>query len=224
MEPSVTVGLPVFDGERFVARAIKSLLEQDILPESSFEIVISDNASTDATEEICRGLARQDSRIRYYRNEENLGAARNFNRVVELARGRYFKWAAHDDWCAPSFLRRCAYELDRDGGAVLCFTEMGVVDDSGTVFRTHRNHIDRMGSTFPRRRLHGVLWSLRDPTALVFGLIRTDALRRSGMIRNTPEPDRILIGELSLHGSFRRIDEVLFFHYGPPGQDRKSVV
>lgn len=214
MTALVTVGLPVFNGERFLPRAIESLLHQDY---TSFEIVISDNASTDTTEEICRVYARQDSRIRYYRNPSNLGAANNFNRVVELAQGRYFKWAAHDDWCAPSFLSRCVDELGSDPGTVLCFTAMGVVDDTGAVFRTHRNVIAHMRSPSPQRRLHGVLWTLRDPTAVVFGLIRTDALRRSGMIRNAPEPDRILLGELSLLGGFRRIEDVLFFHYGPPG-------
>lgn len=214
MRPSVTVGLPVFNGERFVARAIESYLRQNY---TSFEIVISDNASTDATEEICRAYARQDDRIRYYRNPSNFGAAKNFNRVVELARGRYFKWAAHDDWCAPSFLRRCVDELERDPAAILCFTAMGVCDDSGSIFRTYQNVITDMTSTSPQQRLHGVLWSLRDPTAPIFGLIRTDALRRSGLIRNATEADRILLGELSLLGSFRCINEVLFFHYAPQG-------
>ena len=96
--PRVSVGIPVFNGERFLAETIESILAQTF---KDFEIVISDNASTDRTEEICRSYAARDPRIRYNRNDTNRGAAWNHNRVFELARGEYFKWQSHDDFCAP---------------------------------------------------------------------------------------------------------------------------
>ena len=91
--PLVSIGMPVFNGEDYVEAALDSILTQTF---TNFELIISDNASTDRTEEICNDFADSDDRIRYYRQEKNLGAAANFNRVFELSSGKYFKWAAHD--------------------------------------------------------------------------------------------------------------------------------
>ena len=99
--PRVSIGLPVYNGENFLEFALDSILGQTF---QDFELIISDNASTDATESICRRYAAKDSRIRYYRNPNNQGAAQNYNRVFALARGEYFKWAAHDDVCKPNYL------------------------------------------------------------------------------------------------------------------------
>ena len=110
-KPRVTIGMPVYNGAALVGAALESILAQTL---TDFELIISDNASTDATAEVCRSYAAKDRRIRYYRNEKNLGAAPNFNRVVELATNGvpYFKWAAHDDVIAPTFLEKCARVLD----------------------------------------------------------------------------------------------------------------
>src|SRR3954470_1068595 len=92
--PRVSIGLPVYNGQRFLAPAVSSLLAQTF---ADFELVICDNASTDDTEAICRRFAERDPRVRYHRNEQNVGAAPNFNRALALSTGQYFKWAAHDD-------------------------------------------------------------------------------------------------------------------------------
>src|SRR3546814_4612052 len=107
--------MPVYNGERYVASAIESLLAQDF---EDFELIISDNGSTDRTEEICREFASRDPRIRYVREEENQGASWNFNRVFELARGEYFRWACHDDACEPTHLSRCVELLDESPPSV----------------------------------------------------------------------------------------------------------
>ena len=106
--PRVSIGIPVYNGGRFIKEAIDSILAQTF---EDFELILSDNASTDETEEICKEYATLDRRIRYYRNEENLGAAKNYNRVFELSNGEYFKWASHDDLCAPEYLERCIAAL-----------------------------------------------------------------------------------------------------------------
>src|SRR4051812_10231830 len=103
-DPVVSIGMPVYDGANYIRRAAQSILTQDY---EDFELIISDNASTDETESICRELAESDGRIRYFRNDTNIGASRNYNKVFQLAKGRFFKWAAHDDECHPSMLRRC---------------------------------------------------------------------------------------------------------------------
>jgi glycosyltransferase involved in cell wall biosynthesis len=89
--PRVSIGLPVFNGEKYLAEALDSILSQTY---RDFKLIISDNASTDRTEQICREYAAKDRRIRYYRNEKNIGAPKNFNRVFELSSGKYFRWDA----------------------------------------------------------------------------------------------------------------------------------
>jgi glycosyltransferase involved in cell wall biosynthesis len=210
----------VYNGERYLARAIDSLLGQDF---HDFELVISDNASTDETEVICRDYASRDPRIRYHRNERNIGAVGNFNRTLELSSGEYFRWAAHDDWCAPEFLSRCVEVLDDDPSTVLCFTAMAVADAEGRVFRVQREHLDGAASPQPRVRFHTVLWSLVDCTSPVFGLMRARTLRQNRLrLPNAPELDRILIGEISLFGRIKQLPEVLFFHHGPPGHPQRD--
>lgn len=90
----VSIGMPVYNGEKYIREAIDSLLEQTF---GDFELIISDNASTDATESICRTYAEQDSRIRYVRQPNNIDALPNFQFVLNEANGEYFMWAACDD-------------------------------------------------------------------------------------------------------------------------------
>src|SRR5262249_60446249 len=104
-----SVGLPVFNGESYLESAITSVLGQTF---EDFELIICDNASTDRTAEICNDYAARDSRIRYFRNPRNLGAAPNYNLAFSQARGRYFKWLAHDDRMRPSFLAKTVRVLD----------------------------------------------------------------------------------------------------------------
>src|SRR5215469_16516475 len=117
--PRVSIGLPVWNGEKYIRSAVDSILRQDY---TDFELIISDNASTDATQDICREYAAKDPRIRYYRNEKNIGASANFNRLVELARGELFKWATHDDIHMPGFLGRCIEIIDQAPSTVALVT------------------------------------------------------------------------------------------------------
>src|SRR5262249_36899823 len=127
-KPRVSIGMPVYHGEPFLKEALDSILAQTY---SDFELIISDNASTDRTQEICTAYAAKDKRIQYSRNDKNLGAAKNYNRVFELSSGEYFKWAAHDDICAPDFLVRCITVLDQDPSVVLCYPREIGIDEQG---------------------------------------------------------------------------------------------
>ena len=126
--PRVTIGLPVYNGENYLAEAIESLLSQTF---TDFELVICDNGSTDRTEQVCRAFAARDARIRYYRESQNRGLAWNFSRTFELARGRYFKWQAHDDLCGPTLLERSVEALDRDPALVLACARRTIIDHDG---------------------------------------------------------------------------------------------
>ncbi len=109
MGPRISIGMPCYNSERWISPAIESLLGQTF---EDFELIVSDNASSDGTWDIVQRYAASDDRIRPYRNPENLGASANFNRVFELARGPYFKWASSNDWCAPGLLDACHDALD----------------------------------------------------------------------------------------------------------------
>ncbi|MER3486233.1 MAG: hypothetical protein C4345_09945 [Chloroflexota bacterium] len=128
--PRVSIGLPVYNRQQYVGEAIESILAQTF---ADFELIISDNASTDATGVICQEYARKDARVRYYRNAINIGAAKNFNRVFHLSSGEYFKWMASDDICAPTFIERCVEALDGDTGAVLAYSRARCIDEHGAV-------------------------------------------------------------------------------------------
>ena len=130
--PRVSVGLPVCNGENYLDAAVRSILSQDY---EDFELVISDNASTDRTQEICLDFARQDPRVKYSRLAANCGAVSNFQRVFRLSTGDYFKWAAHDDVCTPDFLERCVAVLERDPAVVLCCGQTQLINDDGSPVR-----------------------------------------------------------------------------------------
>jgi glycosyltransferase involved in cell wall biosynthesis len=217
--PRVSVGIPVFNGEQFLAEALDSILAQTF---KDFEIVISDNGSTDRTELICCSYAARDPRIRYYRNDTNRGAAWNHNRVFELARGEYFKWQSHDDVCAPEFLEACVPVLDDNPGIVLCFTQTQIVDEGGRpLSKYHVPAMTRMDSPHPYQRFHGAIcpkhWCFE-----VYGLGRTAVLRQTPLIASYTGSDRVLLADLALRGRFHEIRAYLFFNRDHPTRSLKT--
>ncbi len=218
-EPTVSIGLPVFNGERFLARAIDSVLAQTF---EHWELLISDNGSADSTVAIARQYADRDPRIRVRVNEQNMGAVANFESVFRETSGRYFMWLAHDDWIDPRYVDRCVGILEARPDLVMAFAGMNVVDDTGRPFRHRTETIDGADSLNAVVRFHAILWGLVDPTSPVFGIARRSALEQTGLIRNSNEPDRILVGELSLLGGIHQDPDLLFFHYGPPGHTRRD--
>jgi glycosyltransferase involved in cell wall biosynthesis len=205
--PLVSIGLPVYNGERFVARALDSLLAQDL---DDFEVIISDNASVDTTVEICELYADRDPRIRIYRNPENLGLVRNFNRTFELARGKYFKWATHDDWHSPESLRLTVKALEARPDAVLCATGVSIVDENGKEFGRWIPSVD-LEDPRPHERMHRLLWTLAE-THPMYGLLRASALRQTHLMQNHVGSDRTLLAELSLLGPIVQIPDVVHFY------------
>lgn len=210
MVPRVTIGLPVRNGADFVSQAIESILAQSF---REFELIISDNASTDNTEEICRRYMGQDERISYVRYDRNVGAARNHNRLLEMAHGEFFKWAAHDDLIAPEYLARCVEVLDRDGSVVVCHARTKEIDEHGTVLKEYPP-LD-VGSDKSSERFRQCV-CVPHSQDVIFGVIRTDALRKTRLFGVYSSSDRVLLGELALLGRFYEVPEFLFFKRDHP--------
>jgi glycosyltransferase involved in cell wall biosynthesis len=211
------VGLPVFNGEDYVRAAIVALLGQTF---TDFELIVSDNGSGDATEGICRELARQDRRVTYTRSPKNRGASWNYSRVFELATGEYFKWAAHDDVCRPEFLRRCVEVLDREPEVVLCFTQTLTIDRNSDVIKQWGHEPDLGTAPAPHARYRQFLEPFE--THLVWGLIRRDVLARTALLGPYPSHDMPLLAELALHGEFRQVPEALFCHREHAGRSVRA--
>jgi len=222
--PKVSIGLPVYNGENFLSQALDSLLSQTY---SDFELVISDNASTDRTKEISQACAERDKRVRYFRYETNRGAAWNFNNVFELSAGKYLKWAAHDDICAPEFLERCVEVLERDPGIVVCFSKTVQIDAHGRHERK-RDHIElpNLGSARAHERFHDMI-AIPHECEAVFGVIRRDVLRQTPLIGNYISSDRVLLVLLSTYGRLHELPDYLFFqreHAGRSVRGREHEV
>lgn len=219
LAPRVTIGLPVYNGENFVAAAIEAVLTQTI---SDWELVIADNASVDSTESICRAYAARDRRIVYIRNPRNLGAAPNYNLTLERARGRYFKWLAHDDLMAPDCLEKACDALDARPGASVCATFIRFVGPDGGDVATYECLLPGADSDDPAERFAAL--TLRShPCTAVFGLFATDELRNSLQHATMHGADRALLSQMSLRGPFVQLPETLVWVREHPGRYTRRV-
>jgi glycosyltransferase involved in cell wall biosynthesis len=216
-KPRVSIGIPVHNGEKYLEAAIDSILAQTY---SDFEIILSDNASTERTAAICQAYAAGDQRIQYFRNEKNLGAAPNFNRVVELSSGEYFKWAAYDDVLAPEFLSRCVEVLDRNPAVVLCFPKSRIIDEDGIILGEHQFKAE---ASSPKPHIRFANLALHPDTGFqVFGLMRAEVASKTALIGSYPASDLVFLAELALYGQFHEIPEPLFLPRYHPEQSIKG--
>lgn len=217
--PRVSIGLPVFNGENYLEDAIRTTLAELY---SNFELIISDNASTDGTEAICRDYASQDKRIRYLRADRNLGAAPNYNRTFHEARGEYFKWSAHDDMTEPEFLARCVEALDSDPGVVLAHSRVRIVDHKGNEVEDY-DYRPCTSSPDPRRRFYDLLF-VPNNCFEFFGLNRRKILAQTQLHGTYPVGDRVTLSELAFRGRFHEHPEPLFLSREHPERSvRKHV-
>lgn len=202
--PLVTIGVPVYNGERYLERTIESLRAQTY---TELELLIADNASTDATHEICARLAALDKRIRVIRHPTNIGAPRNWNSLVGEARGKYFKWATANDVCAPEMVERCVAALEANSGAVLCHGRTRLTDEDDREIELYAGDVD-VQMPRPSERFAHVCRKMNLNNAMC-GLIRTEVLRRTGLDRLYPSGDMALSSELALHGTLILLPQVL---------------
>lgn len=201
----VSVGMPVYNGGRWLPQAIESLLTQTY---RNFELIISDNASTDDTEVICRGYEARDTRIKYYRNARNFGASDNYNAVVSRASGEYFKWASCNDVCKPSLIAHCVEVLDRQRDVVLCYPKTVLFNDVG-LMECYEDNMHLMQDE-PLARFERLLASMLLNNAMN-GLIRTKVLRQTSLIKIYLASDVNMMAELALRGKFFELPEYLYY-------------
>ncbi len=217
--PRVSIGLPVFNGANYVGQALDSILRQTF---EDFELIISDNASTDDTPAICQSYAARDRRIRYVRSDRNRGASPNWNHTFELASGDYFKWAAHDDVLHPEYLARTVAVMDAKPEVVLCQSLVEQIDAAGHPLSIYDSSLTGAGSPAAADRFATLVLQSHTCTEL-YGLIRRAALRRTRLHGAYHGGDRALLAELALCGRFVQIREPLLQVRDHPGRYTRSV-
>lgn len=204
-QPLISIGLPVWNGANFLDQAIQSVLAQT---EPDLELIISDNASTDVTEEICRGWLGRDDRVRYFRFSENQGASANHSKVVELARGTYFRWQAHDDLCHPDLVRRCIAEhRSSPHPLALVHPTAELIDDAGRVLGLDPTRLCTAAAR-PARRVWDCLMQVRYGTPM-YGVAELNTLRRTRLFDRFVSSDYVLFLEFALLGEIRQLPDVL---------------
>jgi glycosyltransferase involved in cell wall biosynthesis len=194
--PLVSVGLPVHNGDNFLEAAIRSVLSQTL---DDVELVVSDNASTDRTAEICRDFRASDRRVVYRRNPVNLGAAPNYDLAFAAAGGRYFKWLAHDDVLTPTYLERTVGMLERRPDAVLCNSIVEYIDAADRPLGEYDSGLDEADRARPSDRFAAM--TLRSHSCVdFFGVQRRSAMRGSLLHARFHGADRAYLAQMALRG------------------------
>lgn len=218
----VSIGMPVYNSEQHIEQALDSLLAQDW---EDWELIISDNKSTDGTGDICLEYAARDRRIRYYRNERNMGMVWNSNRVFELSSGTYFKWAGSHDYVSTSFITACKRILDSDPSVVLAYplTRLIGVEDQ-TITDIVPECVDTRGLP-TRSRVLMVVSTIEYCGIEFYGLFRASALRRCRRLLSAYGNDHVLMMEISVLGAIALVPEVLFFRrdFGPISKGDEKI-
>lgn len=204
--PLLSVGLAVRNGEPYLRQMIDSILAQTF---QDFELIISDNCSTDNTPAVCAEYAARDRRVRYLPLTANIGAVPNHNRTVQLARGRFFKYCAHDDIMAPTFLEKCLAALEQAPDAVVAYPRTMFIDANGASIR--EDTICLASAPGPAHERLDVFFQRISFINPLYGVIRTDVLRRTHLERSFLKSDQVLIAELLMHGRFVEVPEILFY-------------
>ena len=218
-KPRVSIGLPVYNGEKYLEKTLESILSQTF---SDFELIISDNGSSDRTADICKMYADRDSRVRYYRNEINLGVAPNYNRAFELSSSEYFKWADYDDILEPSFLAKCVDGLDKHPKAAVCFPKVRQIDENGDFIRDYESPADTSSPRPEIRFRNLVLYPEKAIQAM--GLMRSDLVKKTVMHGSYPSSDEVFLAHLALWGEYCEIPERLLNVRVHPGNSTAGVM
>ena len=205
--PAVTIGMPVYNGQRFIRQAIASVLAQSF---ADFELLVSDNASTDGTGQVCAEFAARDSRIRFVRQNQNIGAFLNFRYVTDHAAAPLLVWLAHDDVLDSGYLERCLQQMLANEHSVLVSSDFRIIDENGCTICTERLGAIRAAVPWKTRRTEFFKFPLYSNTFFCFyGMMRTAACRR--LFEQLPEPKSLSQSELPFLARLAAAGEISSF-------------
>ncbi|OYV49269.1 MAG: hypothetical protein B7Z77_08440 [Acidocella sp. 20-58-15] len=219
LPPKVSIGMPAYNGGDYIEAAIKSLLAQTA---GDFELIISDDASSDGTQAICEAYAALDPRIIYIRQPRNIGPGPNFMFVLKRARGPFFMWAAQDDIWAETWIATLVMNIRPSDIAVrggLRFMVNGEI----AVNRTPADY--PKGSYF--RIFMGTETTYNARNLYIYGLFHREALLSldlSVLLRNGYSWDFIFVFQLTAKGDLRCIPGTYQIYRLHPQSDGSQVM
>lgn len=226
--PKISVGLPVYNGEQFLRKRIDSVLDQTF---SDFELIISDNASTDSTSIICEEYTKKDNRIRYVRQEKNIGMMPNFYFLLHEAKSDYFVWAAVDDLWNPRFLEKNINALETDKKIVGSISQLTLYDESADIFKKEKEFLKKVGLSYRPHGTYSLVGTYEEkirtclkkfPYQLFYGVYRTDKLRRSIIREHFVSDTFAVVLNLLKYGDIYEVNEVLLYVF-PGGTSSKGI-
>jgi len=224
-QPTVCVGLPVYNGGTLLSQAIESILSQDF---ENIQLIISDNCSTDNTEETCLKYQKMDKRVKYYRFEENLGG-KNFTDLLARSNSSYFMWAAHDDLHERSFISKCLEKIGSDPSIALVYPRTKVLDANSRFLGIANDHLNTDQDN-PIERFRHLIWEI-GMCNMFYGLYRTSMIRKAHVWGDTLFADNLVLAEIALLGKIVQIDDVLFirrltrnYNYKTPDERYEQLI
>ena len=233
--PKISIGIPVYNGEKFIRKCIESVLQQN---NRNFELIISDNASTDSTPEICKEFLNKDDRISFVRQDKNMGQNWNFNFLLEKANGEYFVWVAADTFLLPEFIEKNIAVLESQDKAVGCISRIKIDESYNDKYKKEKQILKKIGlvyrpyDTLPitgnyMERIRKYLKHF--PWEMFYSVYRTEPLRKSFVRGYLLGKDYFVGNDASLvlnvlkHGEIQVVDEFLLVSI-PSGAASKGMV
>ena len=206
-KPILSIALPAYNEEKHLAEALDSIMYQLSDVQFDYEVLILDNASTDQTKNIGEKYASKYPKIRYIRNESNVGAIENSNKAVKLSNGEFFMWVGAHDILSDNYIQNCLQIMQSDSSAVVAYPRTIWIDENGNELNIKSGFIDTRGD-WVISRFNLTLWTNQHA---MYGLIRSDALKKTRLMKQMIASDAILLLELSLLGSFAHVPEAIWY-------------
>jgi len=206
----VSIGMPVYNGSEFIRKALDSLLNQT---HKNFELIISDNQSTDNTEIIVQEYIKKDNRIRYIKRQKNEGAISNLNKVFSMANYDYFMWASHDDFWSKDYIEFCLDGFNLNNNIVLSTVISSIVDSNSEdeIARDYGLDTTNINSIKKFISYRKYLRTFPGADCIFYGLFDRRSLLKVMPMQNVVASDHLLLSKLSLNGDFHRLHKNLFY-------------
>ena len=221
----ISIGLPVYNGERFLRSKIDSILNQTY---TNFELIISDNCSNDETQKICEEYIKKDNRIKYHRQEKNFGVTWNFEFVLEKSNGDYFMWTGVDDILLPEFIEKNIIVLEENKECVASISKINSYQPDDEIIQIDKNDLEysefikkirnyvRPRSIFPIRgdfQTKARAYLKKSSCQVIYSIFKSDVIKKSIISESFLGNDWAIFLNVLKYGNLAVIDEVLMYEY-----------
>jgi glycosyltransferase involved in cell wall biosynthesis len=215
----ITVGIPCYNEEKYIARAIESVVNQSF---QDIEIIISDNCSTDGTSAIIKHYLDVDSRITYHRQPHFVYAYTNFRYLLKKSKSKYFTWLAADDFFHPKWLEVAVNFLEANPEVIMAYSRVDMIDDNMNIKDYPLDGFLDTTELEPKVAIREAMIKRRCTSDGLYGLYRTDILR-SIVYSNIWCGDQIMMSHVHSKGAVKLFDQVYLTRTFRDGSHEQAV-